>query len=411
MESWSVPSPAVLEGEGPPLRLHDTSTGEVRPLAAGPTATMYVCGITPYDAAHVGHAFAYVTYDLVRRVLLDGGHEVSYTQNVTDVDEPLFERAAETADDWEALGTRETEQFRHDMAALAVLPPTHFVGAVEAMPHIVEMIGLLRDNGTTYDVDGDTYFSVASAPHFGTVGNLPVDEMVRLSAERGGDPQRSGKKDPLDPVLWLAERPGEPSWDSPWGRGRPGWHVECSAIARTTLGDTLDLHGGGTDLIFPHHEMSAAEASAALGVWPFVRHWTHNAMVGLNGEKMSKSKGNLVFVRHLRLDNDPMAIRLALLNHHYGTAWEWFHAEIVEAGARLERWRLAARASSGPDARPVVEAVRRHLADDLNAPAALAAVDRWATETLRNGGRDPEAPRLVATVADALLGVRLGPVS
>ena len=407
MESWSVADPATLDGSGPPLRLHDTATGQVRPLAPGPTATMYVCGITPYDAAHVGHAFAYVTYDLVVRVLRDGGHAVTYTQNVTDVDEPLFERAAETADDWEALGTRETEQFRHDMAALNMLPPTHFVGAVEAMPRIVEMIGLLRENGATYDVDGDTYFSVAAAEHFGTVGNLPVEEMVRLSAERGGDPGRPGKKDPLDPVLWLAERPGEPSWDSPWGRGRPGWHVECSAIARTTLGDTMDLHGGGTDLIFPHHEMSSAEASAALGVWPFVRHWTHNAMVALNGEKMSKSKGNLVFVRHLRLDHDPLAIRLALLNHHYRTPWEWFHSDIVAAGARLERWRLAARAEAGPDARGVVDAVRRHLADDLNAPAALAAVDRWAGETLRAGGRDPAAPALVATACDALLGVPL----
>jgi L-cysteine:1D-myo-inositol 2-amino-2-deoxy-alpha-D-glucopyranoside ligase len=389
------------------LRLHDTATGEVRPLAPGPTATMYVCGITPYDAAHLGHAMTNLTYDLVTRVLRDAGHAVTYTQNVTDVDEPLFERAAETSDEWEALGTRETEQFRHDMAALNVLPPTHFVGAVEAMPHIVEMIGLLREAGATYELDGDTYFSVAAAPHFGSVGNLPREEMVRLAGERGGDPARPGKKDPLDPVLWLRERPGEPAWASPWGRGRPGWHVECSAIARTTLGESMDLHGGGTDLIFPHHEMSAAEASCALGVWPFVRHWTHSSMVSLHGEKMSKSKGNLVFLRHLRLDHDPVAIRLALLNHHYRTPWEWFHADIVAADARLERWRLAARADAGPDARPVVEAVRRHLADDLDAPLALAAVDRWAGETLRAGGREADAPRTVATLCDALLGVPL----
>ena len=407
MESWTVPEPAVLPGRGLPLRLHDTASGEVRPLAPGPTATMYVCGITPYDAAHAGHAFAYLTYDLVRRVLLDGGHDVVYTQNVTDVDEPLFERAAETHDDWQSLGNRETEQFRADMAALNVAPPTHFVGAVEAMPMIVEMIGLLREAGATYDLDGDTYFSVAAAPRFGSIGNLSVEEMVRLSAERGGDPHRPGKKDPLDPVLWLRERPGEPAWHAPWGRGRPGWHVECSAIARTTLGDTFDLHGGGTDLIFPHHEMSAAEASAALGVWPFVRHWTHNAMVALNGEKMSKSKGNLVFVRHLRLDHDPMAVRLALLAHHYRTEWEWFHREMVEADERLERWRAAAGAAAGPPADDVLDGVRRHLADDLNTPAALAAVDRWVDETLRVGGRDEAAPALVARVADALLGVRL----
>jgi L-cysteine:1D-myo-inositol 2-amino-2-deoxy-alpha-D-glucopyranoside ligase len=407
MESWNVPAPAVLDGGGPPLRLHDTATGEVRPLAPGPTATMYVCGITPYDAAHLGHAFAYLTYDLVRRVLTDAGHDVVYTQNVTDVDEPLFERAAETGDEWLALGSRETEQFRHDMAALNVLAPTHFVGAVEAMPAIVEMIGLLRENGATYDLDGDIYFSVAAAPHFGTVGNLPVDEMVRLSAERGGDPARPGKKDPLDPVLWLRERPGEPAWHAPWGRGRPGWHVECSAIARATLGETMDLHGGGTDLIFPHHEMSSAEASCALGVWPFVRHWTHNEMVGLNGEKMSKSKGNLVFVRHLRLDHPPAAVRLALLGHHYRTQWEWTHDDILGADARLARWQEAVALPAGPDARPVVEAVRRHLADDLNAPAAVAAVDRWVDAALREGGRDESAPGTVRATADGLLGVLL----
>jgi L-cysteine:1D-myo-inositol 2-amino-2-deoxy-alpha-D-glucopyranoside ligase len=366
---------------------------------------MYVCGITPYDAAHLGHAMNNLTYDLVMRVLRDGGHQVEYTQNVTDVDEPLFERAAETHEDWRTLGTRETEQFRVDMAALNIAPPTHFVGAVEAMPAIVELIGRLRENGATYDLDGDTYFSVAATPRFGSVGNYPVETMLALSAERGGDPGRPGKKDPLDPVLWLRERPGEPAWQSPWGRGRPGWHVECSAIAYATLGETLDLHGGGTDLIFPHHEMSAAEASCALGVWPFVRCWTHTAMVGLYGEKMSKSKGNLVFVRHMRLDHDPMAVRLALLDHHYGTPWEWFHDDIVAADERLARWRAAAGALGGPDAQGVLDGVRRHLADDLDAPGALAVVDRWVDETLRVGGRDDAAPALVADVCDALLGV------
>jgi L-cysteine:1D-myo-inositol 2-amino-2-deoxy-alpha-D-glucopyranoside ligase len=407
MESWSVPTPAQLDGAPPPLRLHDTATGEVRPLAPGPTATMYVCGITPYDAAHLGHAATYLTYDLVTRVLRDAGHEVVYTQNVTDVDEPLFERAAETHDDWVALGSRETEQFRADMAALNVLPPTHLVGAVEAMPRIVEVVGLLRDSGATYDLDGDTYFSVAAAPRFGAVGNLPVDEMLRLSASGGGDPDRPGKKDPLDPVLWLGPREGEPSWDAPWGRGRPGWHVECCAIARSTLGDTIDLHGGGTDLVFPHHEMSSAEASVALGVWPFARHWTHQAMVALNGEKMSKSKGNLVFVRHLRLDHDPMAVRLALLDHHYRTQWQWEHQDILAADERLDRWRAAVSVPAGAPADTLVSDVRRHLADDLNAPAAIAAVDRWVTETLHGNGRDATAPATVRALADALLGVLL----
>jgi L-cysteine:1D-myo-inositol 2-amino-2-deoxy-alpha-D-glucopyranoside ligase len=407
MESWVVPAPAVLDGEGLPLRLHDTATGEVRPLSPGRVATMYVCGITPYDAAHLGHAMNYLTYDLVERVLRDNGHDVVYAQNVTDVDEPLFERANETHDDWRALGSRETEQFRADMAALNVLPPTHLVGAVEAMPEIVAMIGLLRDNGATYDLDGDTYFSVAAAPRFGSVANLTVAEMRALAAERGGDPDRPGKKDPLDPVLWLRERDGEPAWDAPWGRGRPGWHVECSAIARSRLGDTMDLHGGGTDLVFPHHEMSSAEACAALGVWPFVRHWTHTGMVGLHGEKMSKSKGNLVFVRHLRLDHAPDAIRLALLDHHYREPWEWTHEDVLRAEERLERWRAAVALPAGPDARGVVDDVRRRLADDLDAPGALAAIDRWVEAASRGDGRDATAPGTVRTLADALLGVLL----
>ncbi len=406
MESWSAVAVPRLPGRGLPMRLHDTATGEVRPLAPGPVATMYVCGITPYDAAHLGHAMAYLTYDVVQRVLRDAGHEVVYTQNVTDVDEPLFERAAETHESWESLGHREIEQFRADMAALRILPPTHYVGAVEAMPQIVEMIGRLRSVGATYDLEGDTYFSVATAPRFGSVGGLAVAEMVALSRERGGDPDRPGKKDPLDPVLWLAERPGEPAWYAPWGRGRPGWHVECAAIAAATLGTSMDLHGGGTDLIFPHHELSSAEAAAALEVWPFVRHWTHVGMVGLHGEKMSKSKGNLVFVRHLRLDHDPAAVRLALLGHHYREPWEWFHHDVLRADERLAAWRAAVALPAGPPADDVLAGVRRHLADDLDTPGALEAVDRWV-HLSRTGGDDPDAPRLVRDIADALLGVVL----
>ncbi len=403
MDSWSVPEVPRLPGQGYEMRLHDTATGEVRPLAPGPTATMYVCGITPYDAAHLGHAMTYLAYDVIERVLTDAGHDVAYTQNVTDVDEPLFERAAETLDTWEALGSREVEQFRSDMVALNILPPDHFVGAVEAMPQIVEMIGRLRAAGATYDLDGDTYFSVSAAPRFGTVGNLPVEEMVALAGQGGGDPDRPGKKDPLDPVLWLAERPAEPAWDSPWGRGRPGWHVECAAIAAATLGSQLDLHGGGTDLIFPHHELSSAEAAAALGVWPFVRHWSHVGMVGLHGEKMSKSKGNLVFVRHLRLDHDPMAIRLALLGHHYRAPWEWFHHDVVRAEARLTTWREAVGRPAGPPADDVLDGVRRHLADDLDTRGALDVVDHW----VHARGDDTAAPALVRDVVNALLGVLL----
>jgi len=407
MRSWALDAPAELPGTPPALRVWDTATRELRTVAPGPTFTMYVCGITPYDAAHLGHAATYVTYDLVLRLLRDAGHDVVYTQNVTDVDEPLFERAAETGDDWAALASREIEQFRSDMAALQILPPTHFVGAVEAVPQIVDLVGRLRDLGVTYDVEGDTYLSVGAWERFGEIGHLSREEMVTLSGRNGGDPDRPGKKDPLDPVLWLAERPGEPSWPAPWGAGRPGWHVECSAIAQSTLGEVIDLHGGGTDLVFPHHEMSATTSCLATGTWPFARTWLHQAMVGLHGEKMSKSKGNLVFVRHLRLEHDPMALRLALLAHHYRQPWEWFHDDVLRADRRLTRWRSAVDLPAAAPAGDVLDGVRRHLADDLDSPGALAVVDRWVDEAIRVGGPDPTAPALVRDLVGSLLGVRL----
>ncbi|HVE98210.1 MAG TPA: cysteine--1-D-myo-inosityl 2-amino-2-deoxy-alpha-D-glucopyranoside ligase [Mycobacteriales bacterium] len=407
MRAWDVPLPPVVDGAPPALRVWDTATRELRPVAPGGTFTMYVCGITPYDAAHLGHAMTYLTYDLVYRHMLDAGHDVRYTQNVTDVDDPLFERAAETGEDWTALGTREIEQFRADMTALHVLPPTHFVGAVEAVPEIVDLVGALRSAGVTYDVEGDTYLSVGAYQRFGEIGQFDRDVMIELSRTNGGDPDRVDKKDPLDPLLWLAARPGEPSWEAPWGAGRPGWHVECSAIARTTLGDTIDLHGGGTDLVFPHHEMSATTSCLASGTWPFARTWLHVAMVGLHGEKMSKSKGNLVFVRHLRLEHEPVAVRLALLAHHYREPWEWFHDDVLGADERVVRWRRATELAAGPPLGDLVDDVRRRIADDLDAPGALAAVDRWVGEALRVGGRDAAAPAEVRRVVDALLGVRL----
>ena len=248
---------------------------------------MYVCGITPYDATHLGHAATYLAFDTLQRVLRDGGVEVDYCQNVTDVDDPLLARAAATGEDWVALAERETERFRQDMEALRVLPPRWYVGAVEAIPEIVELIAVLRDKGAAYDLDGDLYFPVSADPHFGSVANLDVDTMLRLSAERGGDPDRPGKKDPLDAALWRAARPAEPAWPSEFGPGRPGWHVECAAIALRRLGPTIDIQGGGSDLAYPHHELSAAHAGVASGCWPFARSYVHSGMVGYLGEKMS----------------------------------------------------------------------------------------------------------------------------
>ncbi len=411
MQPWSASDVPELPGVGLPLRLYDTAEREIRPTAPGPTARMYVCGITPYDATHLGHAATFVAFDLVHRVWVDAGHDVHYVQNVTDVDDPLLERATRDGEDWQELALRETELLREDMTALAVLPPRDFVGAVESIPGIVGIIGRLRELGAAYDVDGDTYFSVHADPRFGAVGNLDDDTMVRLAAERGGDPERSGKKHPLDCLLWQAARPGEPSWDAghpDLPPGRPGWHVECAAIALELLGDGFDVQGGGSDLVFPHHEMSASEGQVLTGRWPFARHYVHAAMVGLDGEKMSKSQGNLVFVSTLRREgHDPAAIRLALLAHHYRTDWSWTAADLVSAEARLKQWRHAVSLPAAPGAEPLLADVRRHLADDLDAPAAVAAVDRWVADAAPGAGDDADAPGLVRRTVDALLGVRL----
>ncbi|MFL6078723.1 MAG: cysteine--1-D-myo-inosityl 2-amino-2-deoxy-alpha-D-glucopyranoside ligase, partial [Ornithinibacter sp.] len=318
------------------------------------------------------------------------------------------ERATRDGHDWQDLADRETELFREDMTALAVLPPQHYIGAVEAIPQIVEAVAALREKGATYDVDGDVYFAVHADPRFGGVGNLDEDAMLALFAERGGDPDRPGKKHPLDCLLWQAARPGEPAWGSPFGPGRPGWHIECTAIALEHLGNGFDVQGGGSDLVFPHHEMGASEGHVLTGDWPFARHYVHAGMVGLDGEKMSKSRGNLVFVSALRRDGrDPAAVRLAILAHHYRSDWEWTEAHLTSAEARLARWRQAVARPSGAPGDPVLDGLRRHLADDLDAPGALAVVDRWADETLTRGGDDESAPGLVARAVDALLGVRL----
>ncbi len=392
-------------GPGPAAQVHDTASGEAVLLDPDGRARMYVCGITPYDATHLGHAATYLTCDLLPRVWRERGQEVVYTQNITDVDDPLLERAAATGIEWTALAAREIDLFREDMAALRVIAPDHYIGAVESIALAVALIERLRDRGVTYEVDGDVYFSVHADPAFGDVSGYDQATMMRLFGERGGDPGREGKRDPLDCLLWQAERPGEPSWDSPFGPGRPGWHVECSSIALETLGHDFDVQGGGTDLIFPHHEMSASEAQVATDA-PFAKAYVHQAMVSYAGEKMSKSLGNLVLVSRLRADgHDPMAIRLAVLDHHYRTGWEWADSDIVDAVKRLGRWREAF-ATGGPAAEPVVAAVREALADDLDAPRAIAAVDAWVDAALAAAGDSvPGSGSTVAAAVDALLGV------
>ncbi|TCC60958.1 cysteine--1-D-myo-inosityl 2-amino-2-deoxy-alpha-D-glucopyranoside ligase [Kribbella pittospori] len=406
MQAWTTPDIPVVPGPARRLRLHDTASGgpvEVPP-ADGGTARMYVCGITPYDATHMGHAATYVTFDLINRMWRDAGYEVSYTQNITDVDDPLLERAAETGVDWTDLAHREIQLFRDDMTSLRVIPPQHYIGVVESVDLVANAVDELRRAGAVYSVDGDLYFAVKADPAFGGVSGYDRPTMTELFAERGGDPEREGKRDPLDSLLWRHERPGEPAWDSPVGRGRPGWHVECSAIALEYLGMSFDVQGGGTDLIFPHHEMSASGAQVATGEHPFAHSYVHQAMVGLDGEKMSKSKGNLVLVsKERQAGSDPMAIRLALLAHHYRTEWFWTESVLLEAQERLDVWRGAVSRGSGPDGAAAVDAVRAALTNDLDSVAALSAIDTWA----ETNGDDPEAPALVALAIDALLGVKL----
>jgi L-cysteine:1D-myo-inositol 2-amino-2-deoxy-alpha-D-glucopyranoside ligase len=412
MQPWTSTALPQLPGQGPPLRLHDTAAGQVRPTAPGPTARMYVCGITPYDATHLGHAATYLAFDLIHRYWRDAGHQVHYVQNVTDVDDPLLERAIRDQDDWVVLGMRETALFREDMESLRVLPPRDFVGAVEAIGEIVEVVGKLYACGAAYRIDDtehpDIYFDHQAAAHFGSESGYDRATMARLFAERGGDPERSGKRHPLDALMWRTVRDGEPSWDSDLGPGRPGWHVECCAIGLNRLGTGFDVQGGGSDLIFPHHEFSAAHAEALTGQYPMARHYVHTGMIGLGGEKMSKSKGNLVFVSRLRADQvDPMALRLALLSEHYRTDRYW-HAGMLEAAAtRLDRWREAVARPAGPPAQEAVRLMRARLADDLDTAGALAAVDAWATETLTGRGRDRHAPELMRAAVDALLGIAL----
>lgn len=417
MRAWTAPEVPRLDrvAEQPGLQLFDTARQQLVP--AGPAqgdgrpARFYVCGITPYDATHIGHANTYVSFDLLNRVWRDAGLDVVYVQNVTDVDDPLLERADATGVDWQELAADQTELFRTDMTALNVIPPAHYVGAVESISEVVALIQDLQAKGAIYAVDDpeypDLYFAQDSDAAFGSLSHLGEGEALSIFAERGGDPDRAGKKNPLDCLVWRLQRPGEPGWESPFGAGRPGWHIECTAIALNRIGTDFDVQAGGSDLIFPHHEMCASEGRVATGE-PFAQVYAHSGMVGLDGEKMSKSKGNLVLVSRLRAAGvDPMAIRLALLSQHYRDDWMWTDDVLTSAIDRLDRWREAVRLDAALNADEVVATIRTALANDLDAPAALAAVDGWAGASTAIDSDDAYAPAQVAEAVDALLGVKL----
>lgn len=432
MHSWSRPSlpeisPALLSDQQ--LSLYDSASQTVREVkafnddAAGAVAGMYVCGITPYDATHLGHAATYVTFDLVYRMLLAQGVRVEYVQNVTDVDDPLFERAERDGVDWRDLGSSQIQVFRDVMEQLSVLPPAAFVGAMESVDEVIDMVQTLLDKGAAYQVEGeypDVYAKVGATKQFGYESHYDRETMEALFAERGGDPDRQGKQDPLDALLWRAARPGEPSWEAPFGAGRPGWHVECSAIAMNRIGSVFSIQGGGSDLMFPHHEFSAAHAEACYGIDRMAGHYVHAGMIGLDGQKMSKSLGNLVFASKLIEQGvDPSAIRLGLYASHYRDDRQWSTEVLDAAIERLQRWREAFKLPGSVQRdRAMVRGVHATLANDLDTPRVLFLIDQWADARLEQSayaGDTADAAALsesseqVAHAIEALLGVRLVP--
>ena len=379
------------------MRLFDTARNAVVPFEPQSQVLMYTCGITPYDATHLGHAATFMAYDILQRRLIDLGHTVKCVRNVTDVDDPLFAKAKELGVHYLDLAAGEEARFNADMEALNMLPMYSTPRASSAIPDIRGFIGMVLDRGFAYQAGGNVYFDVSKFPSFGSVSNYSVEFMVELANERGGNIADPNKRHPLDFVLWQTSAPDEPAWETMWGAGRPGWHIECSALALRELGTTIDLHGGGSDLIFPHHECERAQSEAATGV-PFVRHWMHVAMVSMDGHKMSKSRGNLVFVDALRKEWDPRVIRLGLVAHHYRVEWEWNTNIMPDALARLQLWQSVsqdAQMANSPASQALLAEVRDALDDDLNSPLALQLIDAAARAQVN-----------VATSA-ALLGVQL----
>jgi L-cysteine:1D-myo-inositol 2-amino-2-deoxy-alpha-D-glucopyranoside ligase len=375
------------------MKLFDTAKQQVVEFAPNPTVLMYTCGITPYDATHLGHAFTFISYDVLQRRLIDMGHQVKCVRNVTDVDDPLFAKARELGVHYLDLAAGEEARFESDMTALNALPVHSTPRASSAIPDIRGFIGMVIDRGFAYESGGSVYFDVEKFPQFGSVSHYSRETMIALARERGGNVDDPHKRNPLDFVLWHPSASDEPSWDTMWGAGRPGWHIECSALALRELGTTIDLHGGGSDLIFPHHECERAQSEAATGQ-PFVKHWMHVAMVSMDGHKMSKSRGNLVFVDKLRTQHDPMAIRLGLIEHHYRTEWEWDDGLMARNEARLAQWKSAAHVGSSQGDAGLLADVRSALDNDLDTPSAVALIDA----AVKNGVAVGDSARLLGVV-------------
>jgi len=402
MQPWNEVKVPDLNCTATNFQVFDSRSADLKALPTSGEAKLYVCGITPYDATHMGHAATYVAFDTLHRFWRAIGTHVQYAQNITDIDDPLLERAKLTNRAWQDIAIEQIDLFKSDMEALRVIPPQNYVGVVETMEGIEQSVVKLKELGVAYAVDNDLYYDMTHTDLLGEICHLTKNDMLEIFAQRGGDPERIGKRNAFDALLWRGKSGDDPFWPSILGDGRPGWHIECSAIATKFLGPQITVQGGGSDLKFPHHEMSAAHAESLTGVAPFAETFMHAGMVSLAGEKMSKSLGNLVFVSKLRAQGiDPMAIRLVLLSHHYRSDWEWFDAELEVAQERLQKWRLAFVTPFGAPS-PVTELVSK-LSHDLDTVGALKLVDVWAESTL--AGNVSEPTNSVASAVDAILGI------
>lgn len=390
------------------MQLFDTARRAVVPFEAPPVVRMYICGITPYDSTHLGHAATYLTYDLLIRRLESLGHEVRMVRNITDVDDSILPKARELGIPYLELAEREMQRFHEDLDALNLRPACAEPRATESIPEIIDAVNALLDAGHAYLTAGTVYFDVSTVSSFGSLSQYSMEHMVKLARARGGNPDDPHRRDPLDFVLWQPSLPDEPAWRAPFGVGRPGWHIECSVMAMAAHGKTLDIHGGGTDLIFPHHECEIAQSESLTGE-PWCAHWLHSAMVSYEGEKMSKSLGNLVFVSDLRAENDPRAIRLALYRHHYRSGFEWYDSDMQEGRALLHRLEAAVQCAAGPNPDSFAQRVYDAIDDDLQAPRALEAMEELA-DAILSGGTDERAPAVLRELA-GLMGVDLTPGS
>ena len=395
------------------MNLYNTASRSIEPLTIQNNHVgVYVCGVTPYDTTHAGHAFTFLTFDILVRLLRFQGVNVTYVQNVTDIDDDIIRKARETGTTWDELGQRETNKYLGDMASLNALDFDHYLRATETIPEIVALVSDLVAKGNGYVANGNVYFSVASDPDFGKLSQIPRDEMLAVANERGNNPDDPNKRDPLDFVLWQAQAPGEPAWDSPWGKGRPGWHIECSAMSMKALGPTVDIHGGGGDLVFPHHECEIAQSESSTGHIPFTRYWMHVAMVAYQGEKMSKSLGNLVIASDVLEDHSADSFRLYLFSHHYRTPWEYFDGEIEEWEdvARLLQEAAETMPSQYGESLEVGhlrDAFFNALENDLDTPGAISVMRALADDILSTDDIDTtQAQELLSDMA-SIIGLTL----